>query len=120
MVKQASKQERKNPLLPIFGLILALTFALVSYLLLPYAQDYLARQGILSGFDPLVSKLMVGGVMWFLMFGVAMFIVSLFAGREADEDVNLKFKKDSVKYKKQMRREKDLKRERRRRMNRNQ
>jgi uncharacterized membrane protein (DUF485 family) len=118
MVKQATKQRKSSPLLPIFGIVLALTFAVISYVFLPTVQSYLSRQGVLGTMDPLTTKLLIGGVMWALMFGASMFLVSLLVGRDYDESMNIKFHKEAAKRKQQQKIEQELRREHRRKMNR--
>jgi hypothetical protein len=121
MVKQAKKKSNraKKAVMPIIGIVLALVFAFFAYLLTPGLEEYILDQGIsLEKIEPALRPLIIGGVIWLILFSVAMFFVSLLVGRDFDEDQALKFKREAVKRRKMMERERELKRERRRRMNR--
>ncbi len=119
MVKRAEHKRRSNPLLPIFGAILALAFGVIAYVLLPYVQRYLRTQGISFGtLSPLVSDLLVGAVLWLVMFGVSMFIVAILTGRDYDENIALSFTKESAKYREWQRAEKERKQQLKRKLQR--
>ena len=111
MVKQAPKKRvRPNPL---FGIVLGLTFALFAYLLAPYGEQILREQGVRFGtVQPQVVQLLVGGTIWFVMFGSAMFLVAMLSGRGTEEDHAIKFAKQTVKDRKLMKREREIKRRR--------
>ncbi|NPV68315.1 MAG: hypothetical protein HPY64_14330 [Anaerolineae bacterium] len=119
MVKRVEYKRRRNPLLPIFGAILAIAFGVIAYVLLPYVQRYLRTQGISFGtLSPLASDLLVGAVLWLVMFGVSMFIVAILAGRDYDEDVALSFTKESARYRERQRAEKERKQQLKRKLQR--
>lgn len=119
MVKRAEYKRRNNPLLPIFGAILAIAYGVIAYVLLPYVQRYLRTQGISFGtLSPLVSDLLVGAVLWLAMFGVSMFIVAILTGRDYDENIALSFTKESAKYREWQRAEKERKQQLKRKLQR--
>jgi len=112
MVKHAEYKQRKNTLLPIFGAILAITFGFIAYVLVEPAQGFLRAQGVSFGtLSQLASDVLVGAVLWLLMFGVAMFIVAILTGRDRDEALALSFNKESAKYRDRQLKEKERKRQ---------
>jgi hypothetical protein len=114
VVKKAENKRKSNRLLPIFGLILALAFALVAFLLYPIVVDFLVRQGVSFGtLTPLMRDLLIGGALWFAMFGVAMFLVALAVGSHEDDRIAADYYQRASKRKKIQKQEEELKRRRR-------
>ncbi len=110
MVKRAEYKRQRNPLLPIFGAILAVGFGVVAYFLVPPVQGYLKALGISFGtLNKLTSDLLVGVVLWLLMFGASMFLVALATGKHPDEALALSFNKESERYRERQRKEKERK-----------
>ena len=114
MVKQSEKQRKSSRLLPVFGLLLGLAFAFVSFVLLPTVKAYLVRQGIsFGGASALTIDLLIGGSMWVVMFGIAMFIVALAVGTHEDDKTAKEYYKRSAQRKKRQKYEEEMKRRRR-------
>lgn len=90
MVKQAEKKVKKNPLNPVFGIIIAAGLFLVSYLIAgaliaPGGLQVLAtlRTGPRAG----LYQLLIGGAIWFVLLAVAFFVVAVLVGRDPDDAV---------------------------------
>ncbi|MBN2472169.1 MAG: hypothetical protein JXN59_15710 [Anaerolineae bacterium] len=114
MVKQASKKRKPSRLLPILGLLLGIAFALVALVLLPTAKAFLVKQGVaFGGATSLVIDLLIGGVIWVVLFGAAMFIVSLAIGTHEDDKVAMEYYKRSADRRKREKYEKEKKRQQR-------
>lgn len=111
MVKQAKKVKKRNPLLPVFGLILAIIFVLFAAVLVPPVADFLRSRNVdfgTLGVD--VQNLIIGGMIWFIMFGTAMFFVAILVGRNPGEKENIEFMKHAAKRRKQRERERKQRR----------
>ncbi len=118
MVKVAEKKRKKNPLLPVLGIILALSFGLFAYLLVPPVAGFMRSKGVALPADVTTQYLLIGGLMWFLMFGIAMFLVSILVGRSYDENLRIEHQKESARRREVMKEERELRRQRRREANR--
>ncbi len=91
IIKEEKKKPR-NPLAPIFGLILAVGFGVVAYfaaqLIIPEVQQlrllYVIETINASGGRELLIKnegvLIVGGFLWIVMLGIAYLLVAIIAG----------------------------------------
>jgi hypothetical protein len=91
IVKEEKKRPR-NPLAPVFGLIIAIGFAVAAYfaaqLIIPEVQQlrliYVIETFNASGARELFIKpqglLIVGGILWLVMIGVAYALVAIIAG----------------------------------------
>lgn len=107
------KKQRRNPLLPVFGVILALVFAGFAYLLMPVVRNFLVSKGVaFGGLAPATLDILIGVVIWLVLFGVAMLFVAMLTGRSADEDLAIKFNKESAKRREQQKLERALKKKR--------
>ncbi len=114
MVKQASRKQKPNRLLPIFGLLLGLAFALVAFVLLPTVKAFLIQRGVaFGGASAPMIDLLIGGVMWLVMFGIAMFIVAMAIGTHQDDKTAMEYYKRSAQRKKRQKYEEELRRRRR-------
>ena len=110
MTKQ-NKKKKRNPLLPIIGLVLALSFAGIAYVVEPPVEAFLVNSGVsLSGLAPTTLRLLLAGMIWLVLFGTAMFIVAILSGHTPDEDESLRFYKESARRKKEQRRQKSRRR----------
>lgn len=102
MVKQAEKRRKRSPLLPVFGLVLALGFAAIAYVLSVPAYDFLMRQRVNFGtLGVNTAQLLIAAAIWIVLFGSSMFLVAILAGRTYDEDLSLKYYKEETKRRKQ-------------------
>ena len=111
MVKHAERKRKRNPLLPVFGIGLAVVFALFAFLLLDPARTFLLSNGVTFGtLQPSVRDLLIGGMIWFVLFGTSMFLVAIMVGRNFDEKENIDFLKQSAKMRKQRERERKRRR----------
>jgi Zn-dependent protease with chaperone function len=107
------KKRRRNPLLPIFGLILALAFGLFAYLLTPSVRGFLSSRGVsFGGVSASTLDLLIAGAIWLVMFMIAMMLVALFSGRSVDEDQAIKFAKQAAKERERQQMEREAKRRR--------
>lgn len=91
IVREEKKQPR-NPLAPIFGLLIAAGFAVAAYfaaqLIIPEVQQlrliYVIESINASGAKELFIKpqglLIVGGLLWLAMIGIAYALVAIIAG----------------------------------------
>ena len=85
MVKQAVKLQKRNPLLPIFGLIIAIGLGVVAYLLMrpvirlvPNLGGAIAGMGSRSNW----GEIAVAFTLWVLMSAFAYFVVAVLTGRD--------------------------------------
>lgn len=110
---QTQKKRRRNPLLPVFGAVLALIFAGFSYLLMPVVRNFLLNRGVaFGGLAPATIDILIGVAIWLVMFSVAMLLVAILTGRSADEDLAIKFNKEAAKRKEAQKLERALKKKR--------
>jgi hypothetical protein len=94
MPKQSSsivreeKKKPRNPLAPIFGIILALGFGVIAYflaqLIIPEVQQLRLVYVIDRGAEGLYIKpeglLIVGGLLWLALMGIGYALVAIIAG----------------------------------------
>ncbi len=114
MVKKAEKVRTSSRLLPLFGLILGIAFALVAFLLMPTVKLFLVRQGVsFGGLSVRAADLLVGVTLWLAMFAIAMFIVAIAVGTHEDDRIALDYYKRAAKRKQQQKAEEELKRRQR-------
>lgn len=117
MVKKSEYKPKQNRLLPIIGLALGVAFALVAYVLIPTVRGFLIQQGVSFGtLSRLAVDVLVGGVVWVTLFGIAMFFVSMAIGTHHDDKMAREYQRRSVKRKKRQKFEEDMKRKRRQQM----
>ncbi len=115
------KKRRRNPLLPVFGLILALAFGLFAYLLMPTVRGFLTSRGVsFGGLSSTTIDFLIAGAIWLVMFMIAMMLVAIFSGRSADEDQAIKFAKQAVKDRERQQQEREAKKRRQMEMRRRQ
>jgi phage shock protein PspC (stress-responsive transcriptional regulator) len=91
-IVREEKKRPRNPLAPIFGLIIAISLGVVAYfaaqLIIPEVQQlrliYVIESINASGGRELFIKpqglLIVGGILWLAMLGVAYALVAIIAG----------------------------------------
>lgn len=91
-IAREEKKKPRNPLAPIFGLILALGLAALAYflaqLIIPEVQQlrmvYVIETVAANGTKELFIKnegiLVVGGLLWLLLLGTAYALVAILAG----------------------------------------
>lgn len=91
-IAREEKKKPRNPLAPIFGLILALALAALAYflaqLIIPEVQQlrmvYVIETVAANGARELFIKnegiLVVGGLLWLLLLGTAYALVAILAG----------------------------------------
>ncbi len=91
-IAREEKKKPRNPLAPIFGLILALALAALAYflaqLIIPevqqlrmvYVIETIAANGTRELFIKNEGILVVGGLLWLLLLGTAYALVAILAG----------------------------------------
>jgi len=91
-IVREEKKRPRNPLAPVFGLIIAAGFAVAAYfaaqLIIPEVQQlrliYVIETVNASGARELFIKpqglLIVGGMLWLVMIGIAYALVAIIAG----------------------------------------
>jgi cation transporter-like permease len=85
MVKQAEKIRKRNPLLPVFGLIIAVGLFAVAYILSSQVVIKLPQvRGVIGGNQSLATWAFAF-VLWLVFLGVAYFFVALAAGKDPDQ-----------------------------------
>ena len=105
------KKKRRNPLLPVFGIVLAVVFAGFSYLLMPGVRNFLLNKGVsLGGVAPATLDILIVVAIWLVMFSVAMLLVAMLTGRSQDEDLAIKFNKEAAKRREAQKLERERKR----------
>lgn len=90
MVKQAERHHKPSPLLPIFGIIIAVGLAVVALVLTTALIDGGSIQP-LRQFQPAnspnrtIAILGIGFAMWLPMFALVMLFVTLLAGKDPED-----------------------------------
>lgn len=88
MVKQAVKEKKRNPWVPVGGLILALGLAVVAYFLtnLVLDQNLFGLGAALksTGSNYNISVFALGLILWLIMTGIGYFLVSILVGSDPD------------------------------------
>lgn len=115
--KPPKKKRKSNPLIGIF---LAVFFFGVSYLLAPTIATFLRARGVSFGLTTTTAQWLITALLFFVLFGIAMFVVSMLVGRDLDEDAAIKFNKEAVKRREFLRKEKEQRKERQREIRRKQ
>ncbi|MBX3065454.1 MAG: hypothetical protein U0528_16500 [Anaerolineae bacterium] len=85
MVKQAEKLKKVSPLLPIYGLVVAVGLAVVARLLVDPVLKVLPELNsalLSSGYPYETMKWVVAGAMWIVFIGLAYFLVALISGKD--------------------------------------
>ena len=111
MVKKAEKKRRVNPLLPMFGAVLAVIFAFFAFLLKDPARSFLVSRRVdFGGMPSNTVDLLIAVTIWLVLFGTAMFIVAMMVGRSVDEKQAISFYKQEAKDRKRRQKEKKYRR----------
>ena len=88
MVKQAIKEKKRSPWVPVAGLILAIGLGVVAIFLtnMIIDQNIAGLGGALqsTGANYNISKFALGLILWLIMTGTGYFIVSLLVGKDPD------------------------------------
>jgi hypothetical protein len=89
MVKKAEKIKKRNPLVPVAGLIIGVGLAVVAAILIDPVLNLINARGALfaTGSNYNLARFLVGAVLWAIMAGVAFFIASLLIGEDR-KDIN--------------------------------
>jgi hypothetical protein len=85
MVKKAEVQRKRSPLLPIFGIILAIALFVIAYGL----ADLVILK-VPSIYSQVASQLQTARIafsvgIWLVLMAIAFFLVSLFTGKDPDK-----------------------------------
>jgi hypothetical protein len=102
-IKQAEKRRQRSPLLPIYGLIIAICLFIVAYVVENPVADLLRRVAPQSGFTlpppdvqftptfvmPSTGRLLVAIVIWAILLAFAYFLAAMLTGRDPDSAKNL-------------------------------
>ncbi|MBX3085417.1 MAG: hypothetical protein KF716_27530 [Anaerolineae bacterium] len=88
MVKQAVKEKKRSPLVPVAGLLLALGLAVVAYFLtnLIIDQNFMGAGAALksTGANYNISFFALAVILWLIMTAIGYFLVSLLVGKDPD------------------------------------
>jgi hypothetical protein len=102
MVKQAERQVKRSPLLPIFGLIIAIGLGVVAW----FGSDLLiqAVPQLKSNFGGVGQQANVGHIaiaigLWLAMLALAFFLVALLTGKDPESAKGMKLPPREVKKK---------------------
>lgn len=94
MVKQAEKIKKRNPLVPVFGLIIAIGLAVAAWfitdLLIDKVPALTSAFRSISGQRSTLGQLALAGVIWLAMLAIAFFVVAMLVGKDPSD----KAKKD--------------------------
>lgn len=107
MVKQAEKIKQRNPLLPIFGIIIAGGLGVIAYLIMDYLIGPSHGLPILKGaIDSLGQYYNLGrwGVVlaiWLVFLGIAYMLVSLLIGKDPDSPKDIPMPPRDIKTRRQ-------------------
>jgi hypothetical protein len=107
VVVHQTKKKKSNPWLPVIGIVLAVVFLVIAYVLAPEVVAYLRRSapqlevGTLA--NPTTEQLIFAGIIWAVLFGVGIFIVAILSGRDVDERQGIQVRKDMQKRQKERR-----------------
>lgn len=90
MVKQAERRAKPSPLVPVFGLIMAVGLAAIAILIVTMVIDSGSIQQLQVFKDPaapnrVVAILGLAFVLWLAMLGIAYLLVALFAGKDPED-----------------------------------
>jgi hypothetical protein len=103
MVRQAEKHETKNPLLPVFGLIIAIGLGVAAW----FGSDLLiqAVPQLKSNFGGVGQQATIGHVaiaigLWLALLALAFFLVALLTGKDPESAKGMKLPPREVKKKK--------------------
>jgi hypothetical protein len=92
MVKQAEKIRKRNPFLPVIGLLIGGGLAVVAALLIEPLLTLLPelRTALLStGSNYNYMRFAIGGVLWLVLCGIAYFLVAVLAGNDPSSAKNM-------------------------------
>lgn len=90
MVRQAERRVKQSPLVPVFGLLIAIGLAAISILIVTMVIDSGSVQQLQVFRDPaapnrVVAILGLAFVLWLSMLGIAYLLVALLSGRDPDD-----------------------------------
>lgn len=108
MVKVAERRVKRSPLVPVFGLVIALGLAAIAILIVTIVIDSGSVQQLLIFKDPqapnrVVAILGLAFVLWLAMLGIAYLLVALLAGKDPDDARRLELPPREVDRKKNRR-----------------
>lgn len=106
MVKQAEKIRKRNPLLPVFGLIVAIGLFVIAFSLVEPIRVFVAQKYPDSGFAqslgtpkefqltptfklPSLPRLGVAFAIWLILLAIAYTLVAVLAGRDPNSAKNI-------------------------------
>jgi len=95
MVKQADKDTRRNPLLPVFGLLLAAGLFAIAYFL---SSTYIIHNRYVLSImgAPSVKNAVIFAIgVWVILLAMAYFLVAVLVGKSPDAPIPLPPKKKS-------------------------
>ena len=102
-IKQRKPKKRRNPWLPVIGLLLAVLFGVMAYGLTPTVIDVLNLP--LFNPDPPFpiegDRLIVTVIIWIVLFTIMTAIVAVLVGGDPDEKQGIQIRKDFEKRKKE-------------------
>lgn len=108
MVKLAERRVKRSPLVPVFGLIIAIGLAAIAILIVTMVIDSGSVQQLLIFKDPAapnrtVAILGLAFVLWLAMLGIAYLLVALLSGKDPDDARRLELPPREVDRKKSRR-----------------
>jgi|GraSoiStandDraft_16_1057320.scaffolds.fasta_scaffold1072654_2 hypothetical protein len=84
MVKKAEKIRKRNPLLPIFGMIVAIGLGAIAYIVSSEVILKMPQVRTVVGANTVMAKWAFAFVVWLVLLGVAYFLVAMAAGKDPD------------------------------------
>lgn len=90
MVRQAERRVKRSPLVPVFGLVIAIGLAAIAILIVTLVIDSGSVQQLLIFKDPaapnrVVAIVGLAFVLWLAMLSIAYLLVALLSGRDPDD-----------------------------------
>lgn len=90
MVRQAERRVKRSPLVPVFGLVIAIGLAAMAILIVTMVIDSGSVQQLLIFKDPaapnrVVAIVGLAFVLWLAMLSIAYLLVALLSGRDPDD-----------------------------------
>ncbi len=89
MVKKAENLRKRSPLLPVFGLIIAVGLFAISYVLSSEVVVKMPQVSRVIGGNGALARWAFAFVIWLVFLGVAYFVVALAAGKDPDSGKNI-------------------------------
>jgi hypothetical protein len=84
MVKKAEKIRKRNPLLPVFGIIVAIGLGAIAYIVSTEVILKMPQVRNVVGSNVVMARWAFTLVVWLVLLGVAYFFVALAAGKDPD------------------------------------